>query len=211
MKSQLIVFLSLWAVVSAHAGSLNWKSTRLEAAPGEGTEQAIAIFEFTNSGKEAVAIKSASSSCSECTDLVFKAEPVPPGGKAELIATVNTKGINGRSIKIITVETTEPDAKPDRLELVVLVPEKLSVSAKNTRWDAGDMAAKNIEITTLLSSAVPYIMEVRPEGLFSATIAKGANGNGHSLVLIPQGEIKHSRRALIKIAVKDEKLSLIHI
>lgn len=198
-------FIALLSLQAAMAGSLSWKSPRLEIAPEKDSEQAIGYFEFTNTGKEPVIIKSATSSCGECTDLVFQSEPVAPGAKAELIATVNTKGINGRSVKIITVETNEAGAKPDRLELVVLVPEKLSVAVKNPRWEAGDMAAKEFQISSVFPGAAPYVKEVNPQGLFNVTISKNTAGDGHSLVITPQGEIKRSSRAMVKVAVKDEK------
>lgn len=188
---------------TAFAGALVWQQTRVEMKPAPGDKEAIAYFSFTNKGDQAVEIKSAASSCSTCTDFAWEEKPYKPGEEGQLVAKVDLTGINGRSTKILTVTTSETPAIPQRLELVIDLPEQITLSTRSARWETGSKEAKTVTITTAIPGAEPYIKQIKPEGLFTVALAKADAGTGHQIQITPVGEIEASRRAMIQVGVRD--------
>jgi Protein of unknown function (DUF1573) len=205
MKTRVfLAFIFLSGGQLALAGALDWPQSRVELKPATGDKEAVAYFVFTNKGTQSVEIKSASSSCSTCTELVWEQKAYKPGEEGQLIAKVDLKGINGRTTKILTVTTSENPAVSQRLELVLELPEKLTLSARSTRWDRGSMEAKTVTITTAIPKAEPYLKEVKPEGLFTVALTRAQQAEGsYQIQLTPVGELEASKRAIIKVGVRD--------
>lgn len=60
------------------------------------------VYKFTNTGTEPLVISNAKGSCG-CTVPTWPKQPVPPGGKSEIVVEFNTKGKPGRQSKQVTV------------------------------------------------------------------------------------------------------------
>ncbi|MCS6928464.1 MAG: DUF1573 domain-containing protein [Saprospiraceae bacterium] len=60
------------------------------------------VFKFTNTGKEPLIISNARGSCG-CTVPIWPKQPIPPGGRGEIVVEFDTKGKPGRQTKHVTV------------------------------------------------------------------------------------------------------------
>ncbi len=60
------------------------------------------VYKFTNTGDQPLVISNARGSCG-CTVPTWPKQPVPPGGKGEIVVEFNTKGKPGRQSKQVTV------------------------------------------------------------------------------------------------------------
>ena len=60
------------------------------------------VYQFTNTGDQPLVISNAKGSCG-CTVPTWPKQPVPPGGKGEIVVEFNTKGKPGRQSKQVTV------------------------------------------------------------------------------------------------------------
>lgn len=77
------------------------------------------IFKFTNVGKVPLTVLKARSTCG-CTIPEWSEEPIPPGGKGEIIAKFNTEGKSNNQVKMITVTAnTYPNESKVKLSGVV--------------------------------------------------------------------------------------------
>jgi hypothetical protein len=59
-------------------------------------------FTFTNTGNENLIIENAKGSCG-CTVPSWPKEPIPPGGKGQILVTFNSKGRIGANMKRVTI------------------------------------------------------------------------------------------------------------
>ncbi|MFH1499401.1 MAG: DUF1573 domain-containing protein [Verrucomicrobiota bacterium] len=202
MKNRFALFL---IILGIHSGldALTWDKMTIEASPMDGDASVTVDFRYTNKTAQPVTITKAFSSCSECTTLLWEEKEIAPGESGTLVASVKVSGINGRKTKYITVATTEKKPFPDRLSLTVVMPEKLKFSEKKLRWGPGEKTAKAITINTSLPDAVPYIVQVTPEGVFSVNLTPANQaGTGHVLTITPLEADGPPRRASVRIGIK---------
>lgn len=108
MKIRILTFtLSILLTVAARA-DLKWEQSVIELHPTAGDKQAIAHFKYENVGKTAIHFKSVKASCG-CTATQSQKEVVNPGEKGEIIATFNIGDRTGQQVKMITVQTDDPN------------------------------------------------------------------------------------------------------
>jgi hypothetical protein len=108
MKTRVLTFtLSILLTVAARA-DLKWEQSVIELHPAAGDKQAIAHFKYENVGKTAIHFKSVKASCG-CTATQSQKEVVNPGEKGEVIATFNIGDRTGQQVKMITVQTDDPN------------------------------------------------------------------------------------------------------
>lgn len=108
MKIRILTFtLSILLTVAARA-DLKWEQSVIELHPTAGDKQAIAHFKYENVGKTAIHFRSVKASCG-CTATQSQKEVVNPGEKGEIIATFNIGDRTGQQVKMITVQTDDPN------------------------------------------------------------------------------------------------------
>ena len=197
------ILLILLTSLNVNAGALTWKSTKETVAPTDKDPTATVHFAFTNTSAAPVSLTSAKGSCADCTELVWEEKTYAPGESGELIATVKTAGLNGRSVKFITVVTSDNPKFPDRLELVIDAPQKLVMPKEGLRWDRDDMNPQEIPVSSAIPGAIPFIKAIKPAGIFTVTLETGENPNkAHRLRIIPQNAINQPRRAMIIVGLR---------
>lgn len=64
------------------------------------------LFKFTNTGEAPLVVSDARASCG-CTVPTFTKDPIPPGGKGEMLVKFNGTGQNQRTIPVTVVANTE--------------------------------------------------------------------------------------------------------
>lgn len=64
------------------------------------------LFTFTNTGEAPLVLSDAKASCG-CTVPTFTKDPIPPGGKGEMLVKFNGSGQNQRSIPVNVTANTE--------------------------------------------------------------------------------------------------------
>lgn len=203
MKPIPLFILLCVLCVSAPLHALTWTQSKVELTPKADEATVTAYFAFTNKADVPVTIKKVTSSCSECTDLVWPDKVLAPGEAGELIATVKVVGISGKKSKFITVVTSETTPFPDRLELVIIAPEKLTLGDRNLRWEPNDLSTRTMPVLSAIPDAVPYLKEVKPAGVFDVTFTPSTPGDeGHKLKITPSATKGPARRALITIGLK---------
>jgi hypothetical protein len=111
MKKLLLVFIGIaffGSVFSqAEVSNLKWdKTTHDFGIFKEEAGNQIAVFEFTNNGKEPVFITNVKASCG-CTTPDWTKDPVKPGEKGYVKASYNPQNRPGKFNKSITVTTSE--------------------------------------------------------------------------------------------------------
>lgn len=197
------ILLILLTSLNVNAGALTWKSTKQTVSLTDKDTSGTAYFAFTNTSATPVSISSAKGSCADCTELVWEEKTYAPGESGELIATVKTAGLNGRSVKFITVVTSDNPKFPDRLELVVNAPRKLVMPKEGMRWDRDDMNPQEIPVSSAIPGAIPFIKSIKPAGIFTVTLEAGKNPDEpHRLRIIPQDALTQPRRALITVGLR---------
>ena len=96
------------------ASTIVWKAETIDVGQiPQGTPKAI-VYEFKNTGKTAVVIKSVQGSCG-CTATDYTKEPILPGKTAKVTATYNAAN-KGAFTKTVTV-TTSAETTPKILTL----------------------------------------------------------------------------------------------
>lgn len=81
-------------------------------------------YHFKNTGKSALIITSAKSSCG-CTVPAWPKEPIPPGGEGDIKVEFDSSGKSGRQSKLITVvANTQPSTNTVRITGEVVGPKK---------------------------------------------------------------------------------------
>lgn len=97
-----------------NASTIVWKAETIDVGQiPQGTPKAI-VYEFKNTGKTAVVIKSVQGSCG-CTATDYTKEPIQPGKSAKVTATYNAAN-KGAFTKTVTV-TTSAETTPKILTL----------------------------------------------------------------------------------------------
>ncbi len=79
------------------------------------------MFTFTNTGEAPLVLSDAKASCG-CTVPTFTKDPVPPGGKGEMLVKFNGSGQNQRSIPVNVTANTEKGT--ERVTIKVFVEPK---------------------------------------------------------------------------------------
>ncbi len=83
-------------------------------------------YRFTNSGNEALIITNVTTQCGCTTPKGWPRDPVPPGGKGEIIAAFNSAGKFGKQYKVVTIISDAVNPAGKQLILMVNVLEKKS-------------------------------------------------------------------------------------
>ncbi len=83
-------------------------------------------YRFTNSGNESLIITNVTTQCGCTTPKGWPRDPVPPGGKGEIIAAFNSAGKFGKQHKVVTIVSNAVNLEGAQLILKVNVLEKKS-------------------------------------------------------------------------------------
>lgn len=83
-------------------------------------------YRFINSGSEPLIITNVTTQCGCTTPKGWPRDPVPPGGKGEIIAAFNSAGKFGKQHKVVTIVSNAVNSEGAQLILNVNVLEKKS-------------------------------------------------------------------------------------
>lgn len=81
-------------------------------------------YRFINSGNEPLIITNVTTQCGCTTPKGWPRDPVPPGGKGEIIAAFNSAGKFGKQHKVVTIVSNAVNSEGAQLILKVNVLEK---------------------------------------------------------------------------------------
>ena len=81
------------------------------------------VFAFTNTGNEPLLITNVQISCG-CTTPVWPHDPIPPGGKGEIIIGFNSAGKMGRQDKILPIISNAANSDEAKIRFTTNVLEK---------------------------------------------------------------------------------------
>jgi hypothetical protein len=104
--------------------ALMWEQTSYdfgEIVQGDKVEH---TYRFTNSGNEPLIIANVTTQCGCTTPKGWPRDPVPPGGKGEIIAAFNSAGKFGKQHKVVTIVSNAINADGAQLILMANVVEK---------------------------------------------------------------------------------------
>lgn len=89
--------------------SIEWKNEELDLGTIEHNQPVSAVFEFTNTGNEAIVITTVKPSCG-CTGTDYEKKAIAPGKTSQIKATYNaaSKGSFRKSISVITSASETP-------------------------------------------------------------------------------------------------------
>jgi hypothetical protein len=137
MKNRIFVFtLSILLSVAARA-ELKWEQTQVELHPGIADKEAVGHFKYQNAGDTPVRFKSVHSSCG-CTTAQTQKEQVKPGDQGEITATFKIGDRTGTQVKLVTVETDDPEHPTTVLTLKAVLPELLQIQPNLVYWNTGE-------------------------------------------------------------------------
>jgi Protein of unknown function (DUF1573) len=105
---------------------LTWDKTTHDFGDIEQGEKVEYTYRFTNSGSEPLIITNVTTQCGCTTPKGWPRDPVPPGGKGEIIAAFNSAGKFGKQHKVVTIVSNAVNTEGAQLILKVNVFEKKS-------------------------------------------------------------------------------------
>jgi hypothetical protein len=136
------------------------------------------LFLVTNRGDAPLHIENVKSTCG-CTVAVLSSRDVPPGGEGRVTVTLDTARLSGRTSKVVTLYTNDPDAPATGLGLggqvvtdVVAVPSPLYLG----KIRRGEPATREVLVTS-----------GRPGEVYSVTAVDHANPSLRA-ALEPRGD-----------------------
>lgn len=120
LTSQDLAFLNIPSErsISKSQTSVEWKKEVCEFGEIKQNVPAVAEFEFTNTGIQALIINKVLGSCG-CTATNYTKEPILPGEKSKITASYNAKSV-GTFTKTVTVYSNDKEGE-NRLKLKGIV------------------------------------------------------------------------------------------
>ncbi len=76
------------------------------------------LFTFTNTGEAPLVLSDAKASCG-CTVPTFTKDPIPPGGKGEMLVKFNGSGQNQRTIPVNVTANTQKGSETVTVKVFV--------------------------------------------------------------------------------------------
>ena len=136
-KSTFLTLLLILLTPSLCFGELRWDKIEAVIQATTSDTQAVAVYEFVNTGPNTVKITSMQSGCGDCSILELEKKEYASGEKGKLTA----KFIFGQRVgvhqKTLTVLTDDPKQPRHTLTMKVTIPEIITFSAKVLTWEAG--------------------------------------------------------------------------
>lgn len=105
---------------------LNWDKTTHDFGDIVQGDKVEHTYQFTNTGNEPLIITNVTTQCGCTTPKGWPRDPVPPGGKGEIIAAFNSAGKFGKQHKVVTIVSNAINPDGTQLILMVNVVEKKS-------------------------------------------------------------------------------------
>ena len=105
---------------------LTWETASHDFGDIEQGDKVEYTYRFTNSGSEPLIITNVTTQCGCTTPKGWPRDPVPPGGKGEIIAAFNSAGKFGKQHKVVTIVSNAVNSEGAQLILNVNVLEKKS-------------------------------------------------------------------------------------
>ena len=106
--------------------TLTWETASHDFGDIEQGDKVEYTYRFTNSGSEPLIITNVTTQCGCTTPKGWPRDPVPPGGKGEIIAAFNSAGKFGKQHKVVTIVSNAVNSEGAQLILNVNVLEKKS-------------------------------------------------------------------------------------
>lgn len=103
---------------------LTWETASHDFGDIEQGDKVEYTYRFTNSGSEPLIITNVTTQCGCTTPKGWPRDPVPPGGKGEIIAAFNSAGKFGKQHKVVTIVSNAVNSEGAQLILNVNVLEK---------------------------------------------------------------------------------------
>lgn len=103
---------------------LTWETASHDFGDIEQGDKVEYTYRFTNSGGEPLIITNVTTQCGCTTPKGWPRDPVPPGGKGEIIAAFNSAGKFGKQHKVVTIVSNAVNSEGAQLILNVNVLEK---------------------------------------------------------------------------------------
>jgi len=103
---------------------LTWETASHDFGDIEQGDKVEYTYRFTNSGNEPLMITNVTTQCGCTTPKGWPRDPVPPGGKGEIIAAFNSAGKFGKQHKVVTIVSNAVNSEGAQLILNVNVLEK---------------------------------------------------------------------------------------
>ena len=103
---------------------LTWETASHDFGDIEQGDKVEYTYRFTNSGSEPLIITNVTTQCGCTTPKGWPRDPVPSGGKGEIIAAFNSAGKFGKQHKVVTIVSNAVNSEGAQLILNVNVREK---------------------------------------------------------------------------------------
>ena len=103
---------------------LTWETASHDFGDIEQGDKVEYTYRFTNSGSEPLIITNVTTQCGCTTPKGWPRDPVPSGGKGEIIAAFNSAGKFGKQHKVVTIVSNAVNSEGAQLILNVNVLEK---------------------------------------------------------------------------------------
>lgn len=140
-RSLLLIFALL---ASCKPSGLVWKNDFLRADLGPADTVRVFEFPFINHSAGPVRIVAVTPSCSSCSQVQWKTEPVPVGSESAVTLTFDAAGKLGPVATSALVR--DDQGGTHSLRLVVHVPVVVTVEPGHLRWQADDRSRQTVKI-----------------------------------------------------------------
>jgi hypothetical protein len=194
-----IIVLSLAAFSLTAQAKMTFKETTIDFGEVDSGETVDITFEFENTGKDVLTIKNISTSCG-CTAATLEKKEYKPGEKGNIPVKFNSRGMEGKVSKYVTVTTNDQENIYARLQItgkvtmknfaaVELTPDKIDFGTVNIGKEyskkieiknTGSIELRIIEVTLSPEVVMAFpAKEVRPGDTMTVDITFKPMQEGH--------------------------------
>ncbi|CAN5147916.1 hypothetical protein BH23VER1_BH23VER1_34540 [soil metagenome] len=178
--------VGILALPALAPAALTFENTRVDLKAEPEDEKIAARFKFSNQSDETVIVQEVHSNCG-CISAKTDKSSYAPGESGAVEAVFKVGGIEGKTEKLVTLQTSAKDMPLQQLTVGIEVPSVFEIGPDLTQWLVGEEpVTKSVTFKVLTEDPVHIVEVTASRAGFASEVRTIEEGREYAIDITPQ-------------------------